>query len=79
MNKSAMNAHREMKKISGTPMAPDPEEEYRLAIEEEQYHIPAEADCSSDAVPPKTESETGTKTLRLPDLVSMWKYMLSRN
>ena len=79
MNNFVTNVGGSMEKISGTAMAPDPEEESRLALEEEQNSIPVETDCSSGLIPPKTESEKGTKTLRLPDLVSMWKYMLSRN
>ena len=33
--------------------------------------------CASGAVPHGTQSKTGTKKIKIPDLVSMWKYMLS--
>ena len=45
-------------------------------IAEEEADLPEDPDCSSDALPLKTEPKAGKKTLLLPDLVSMWKYML---
>lgn len=41
--------------------------------------IPEVTDCSSDTIPAGTESTAGTKKVQVPDLVSMWKYLLNKN
>ena len=40
--------------------------------------VPEEEDCSTDIIPLGTESKSGKKKLKTADLVSMWKFMLSR-
>lgn len=57
----------------------EPIEDMPLADEEAaaESEMAEDADCSSDALPPKTEPKSGKKTLLLPDLVPMWKYMMS--
>lgn len=54
-------------------------DEFELEGQLAQDGIPESPDCSSDTLPTKTEPKPGKKTLLLPDLVSMWKYMLSSN
>lgn len=41
--------------------------------------LPEVEDCSSATVPPVAEAKPGKKTILIPELVSMWKYLLSRN
>lgn len=41
--------------------------------------IPEVTDCSSDTIPVGTESTAGTKKVQVPDLISMWKYLLNKN
>lgn len=103
MNENDLFVGREMEKISGTAMAPEPTkapepamvsepfaspesngepyaaDEIELEGQQSQEGIPESPDCSSDTLPLKTEPKSGKKTLQLPDLVSMWKYMLSKN
>lgn len=50
---------------------------YEIDAAEAQDIIPESPDCAEDTLPP-TEPSLGKKTLRLPDLVSMWKYMLCK-
>ena len=89
MNENDVFASREMERIFGTAMAPEPfmaaaltgenfdADEIEFEGQLSQDGIPENPDCSSDALPLKTAPAAGKKTLQLPDLVSMWKYMMS--
>ena len=59
----------------GSSPVPEPD----VSFEENTHLGPPEAvDCSSDIVPQKADSREGTKKILMPNLVSMWKYMLSK-
>ena len=76
------NARRRLEEISGTVMTPEPEEVsswIEMEGQKSQEGVPENPDCSTDSLPPKTAPAAGKKTLQLPDLVSMWKYMMSSN
>ncbi len=75
----------------GKAMAPEPAHAGELTGSGEQEYfeelietaprdgMPEDADCLSDQVPPGTKSPSGAKKIHLPELVSMWKYMLNSN
>ena len=89
MNENDVFASREMERIFGTAMAPEPfmaaaltgenfdADEIEFEGQLSQDGIPENPDCSSDALPLKTAPAAGKKTLQLPDLVSMWKWIES--
>lgn len=91
MNENALNISRGREEFPGKAMAPEPgkgvsetelsfqeEESAELHEVEDEHEVVENPDCSSDALPPKTELRKGKKTLQLPELVSMWKYMMCR-
>ena len=83
MNKGIVYRSHRKEEALGEPMVPEPEEETGevfldlTAEEESQLRAQEAEDCTSDDVPRGTKSETGTRTIKQADLVSMWKYMLS--
>ncbi len=50
-----------------------PEPEESVSTQQE----PDVEDCSSDVVPRRVEAAKGTRKIKLPELVSMWKYLLN--
>ena len=58
---------------SGFSTVPEPE------ITNTNLGTPEVTDCSADTIPTGTKPEPGKKRIQAPDLVSMWKYLLSRN
>ena len=87
MNNELMNNGWREEQFPGDPMVPIPEEscclddaalQYEVEAAERQNILP-DADCTVETLPSDTESKTGKKTLKQADLVSMWKYMLSRS
>ena len=51
---------------------------YEIDAAEAQDIIPESLDCAGDTLPPSTEPRLGKKTLKLPELVTIWKYMLCK-
>ena len=68
-------SEKEYEGLNNQPSAPEPE-----AVKDVNTHLgtPETMDCSSDAVPAGTEPDAERKKILIPDLVSMWKYMLAK-
>ncbi len=59
----------------GLPAVPEPTDPAEMNT---HYGKPESEDCSSSEVPPLKVSKENPKSILLPDLVSMWKYLLTR-
>ena len=60
------------------PLAPEPVEAIDdSACRNSFLGMPEVEDCSSDDMPSGAESQRGTKVIVVPELITMWKYLLS--
>lgn len=65
----------------GNPTVPEPMDSHEVFLnvtseENNQSLTPEAEDCASGSVPHDVKSKSGTKKIRLPEHVSMWKYMM---
>ncbi len=68
-------SEQEYGRLNGQPPVPEPETASEINT---HYGTPETADCSSDAIPKGTQPDAEKKKILVPDLVSMWKYMLAK-